>query len=92
MRWLVELTPPAGPPVRAAGRASGICTARAHAAAAIAALSRETAGGDAPLDIAVVTGRRTITLTAPPTALRDVQYLVALLHQFHALSHAEGRR
>ena len=70
--------------------AGGICTARAHAAAAIAALARQTAHRDAPLNITAVIGRRTITLTAPPTALRDLQALVALLHDAHALPRAEG--
>ena len=88
MRWLVELTPPGGRPVRAAGMAGGICTARANAAAAIAALARDTANGDVPLDFTVVAGRRTITLTAPPTALHDVHTVVALLRQLHVLTRA----
>ena len=91
MRWAIELTPSEGHPVRAAGRAGGICTARAHAAAAITALARDTARDDAPFDISVVTGRRTITLTAPPTALRDVQIVIALLRDVHTLTRAQRK-
>ena len=88
MRWLIQLTPPDGPPVRAAGRAGGICTTRAHCAAAIAALARDTAPRDTPLKITVVMGRRTNTFTAPARALHDVQTLVACLRDLHALSRA----
>ena len=86
MRWAIELTPPQGEPLRAAGTAGGICTARAHAAAAITAPARTTTHCDAPLDITVVTGRRTITLTAPPTALRDIRALIARLRDMHTLT------
>ena len=92
MRWAVELTPPDGQPVRAAGMAGGICTARAHAAAAIAALARERTHCAEPLDITVVTGRRTITVTVPPAALRDLQILVTILRDVHTLTRDECKR
>lgn len=92
MRWLIKLTPTDGKPVQATGKAGGICTARAHAAAAIAALARDTANSDAPLDITVITGRRTITLTAPPTALHDVHALIALLTGIHVTTRGDRRQ
>ena len=83
MRWVVEVSAPAGPPVRIAGMAGGMCTARSHAAAAIAAAARDLAAGDAALNITTRVGRRRVQFTAAPRLHQDLQYLVGLLERAH---------
>ena len=79
MRWLTEVTPRDGAPIRAAGMAGGPCTARAHAAAAIAALACNIGEPDTPLIVRTAIGRHSLKFTAKPSALGDVQVLVAAL-------------
>ena len=79
MHWLTEVTPPGGAPIRAAGIAGGPCTARAHAAAAIAALACGFSDRDTPLTVRTAIGRRSLEFTAGPSALGDVQALITAL-------------
>lgn len=66
--------------MHAGGMAGGVCTARAHAAAAVAALCRDLLDPAWVAAVSVEVGRHTTTVTAPSSALIDIQGTIRLLH------------
>ena len=59
--------------------AGGICTARAHAAAAVAALCRERTAPDTAATVTVEIGPRVTMLAVSPATAADVQRIIRLL-------------
>ena len=73
MRWTVIASIPDGTSIEASGMAGGICTARAHAAAAAAALYERLAEQTPTAVLVTVTiGRRTTQFPTPHAARQDL--------------------
>ena len=84
MRWEVTVSTPGGAITQVSGIAGGICTGRAHAAAAVAGLCAQSAANNAPtVAVTATVGPYTARISAQPESLSDVKALIRALEKVH---------